>query len=252
MTKEELINMAQIGNFPDLDVLVYKNQKGETISRDSFTKIKIPIGFDSYIDKDNIVREIVIRPANNEDVLLKEEMDLAIKNGPVINIRDIDCLSIGSILDSVYIKDQKNRADINNISWKVDNENLELVISIIEKCGMPTKNTLSEKQISAIWLVIQHSALRHQIKYLPILKKAANNGDLDIGFIAMLEDRILIGQGEPQIYGTQVDIDAHTGKYKLIETINPEYLNRRRKEVGLEPIEYYLEYFGAEFSVPQK
>ena len=43
-----------------------------------------------------------------------------------------------------------NHTDIDH---KVDKQNLIKVVSLIEKCGMPTLKEISKKQMSAIWLV---------------------------------------------------------------------------------------------------
>jgi hypothetical protein len=67
-----------------------------------------------------------------------------------------------------------------------------------------------------------------------------------------MEDRILMSEGKPQIYGTQVHKIESNGQFELVETIDPEYLNQRRLKVGFEPIEVYLSNFGIKFNVEQK
>ena len=67
-----------------------------------------------------------------------------------------------------------------------------------------------------------------------------------MGKIALMKDRALMHEGKPQIYGSQI----MNGKlYPLLE---PEYVNQRREEVGLGPLEEYVQRFGLEFTVPQK
>lgn len=56
-----------------------------------------------------------------------------------------------------FLKDQKNRKNgLKNIVKSIDRNNLELVISLYEKCGEILFEGLTERQIHAIWLVIQH------------------------------------------------------------------------------------------------
>lgn len=57
---------------------------------------------------------------------------------------------------------------------------------------------------------------------------------------ALLVDRVKINTGQKQIYGTQVDYNfksAQAYPKKLADSIN---VNTRRKSVGLDPIEVYL------------
>lgn len=60
---------------------------------------------------------------------------------------------------------------------KEDRRNQELVISIIEKCGMPTLNEVTQKYMTAIWVVLQHSTKKHRKKYFPQIEEAVKNGD---------------------------------------------------------------------------
>lgn len=162
---------------------------------------------------------------------------------------EIECDSIAPILQEVYTADQYVRN--NDVPFKTlvhtDHDNLEKVVSILEQCGMPSLDEVNKKQLDAIWLVLQHAPDEEYIQnYLPDLEAAAKRGDLKWGIIATIKDRILLNQGKQQLYGTQIQ----EGKvYNLAE---PEYVNQRRKEVGLEPIQIYLKHFNVKFDVPQK
>ena len=63
---------------------------------------------------------------------------------------------------------------------------------------------------------------------------------------ALMKDRILMDDGKPQIYGTQ----WHNGKLYKLES--PENVNKRRKEMGLEPLEQYLKIFNIEHQLDTK
>jgi hypothetical protein len=54
-----------------------------------------------------------------------------------------------------------------------------------------------------------------------------------------------------QIYGSQTTFDKK-GQAIIFEIKNPEYVNERRKEIGLKPIENYLKQRHVEFNIPQK
>jgi hypothetical protein len=254
LSDQELIDRARIGNFPNLNELIYKNERGEIIKRDSLIKIEPfdDLAFDDYMDEKGTVKIAIVRSATDKDRILRKKIDIAIEEGPILPTVNIEFNKIGKLLDTILITDQGNRKDFKIIDLNIDLHNLAIVSSILNSCGMPTSKTLSFEQLTTIWLVIQHSTTKYQKKYLPIFKQAAKNGDLDIRNILTMEDRILMSEGKPQIYGTQVHKIESNGQFELVETIDPEYLNQRRLKVGFEPIEVYLSNFGIKFNVEQK
>ena len=75
-----------------------------------------------------------------------------------VDIVEVDCTKKDSILNMVYESDQRIRRTNDLIKHaKEDHRNQELVISIIEKCGMPTLEEVNQKQMNAIWLGLQHT-----------------------------------------------------------------------------------------------
>ena len=155
---------------------------------------------------------------------------------------EVDCNKKSEILSEVYISDQKIRRENNLIKYaKEDHRNQELVISIIEKCGMPTLNEVNQEQMGAIWLALQHTENKYRIKYFPLIEKAVKNGDLSKEQYALMKDRILMDEGKPQIFGSQIK------NGKLYDLEAPETVNERRQEMGLEPIEDYLKRFDITF-----
>ncbi|UCA57739.1 hypothetical protein KB553_11760 [Chryseobacterium rhizoplanae] len=160
-----------------------------------------------------------------------------------VDIIEVDCSKKNQILSEVLESDQRIRKSNELIKYaKEDHRNQELVISIIEKCGMPTLKEVGQKQMDAIWLGLQHSTKEIRIKYFPYVEKAVKNGDLSKQQYALMKDRILMDEGNPQIYGSQIE----NGKLYKLE--NPETVNERRKEMGMEPIEDYLKNFNIQFN----
>lgn len=155
---------------------------------------------------------------------------------------EVDCNKKSEILSEVYTSDQKIRRENNLIKYaKEDHRNQELVISIIEKCGMPTLNEVNQEQMDAIWLGLQHTEYKYRIKYFPLIEKAVENGDLSKEQYALMKDRVLMDEGKPQIFGSQIK------NGKLYDLEEPETVNERRQEMGLEPIEDYLKRFDITF-----
>lgn len=160
-----------------------------------------------------------------------------------VNVIDVDCSKKAQILSEVLESDQRIRRSNDFIKYaKEDHRNQELVISIIEKCGMPTLKDVDQRRMDAIWLGLQHSTKEIRKKYFPQVQKAVKNGDLSKGQYALMKDRMLMDEGKPQIYGSQIE------NGKLYELENPKTVNERRKEMGMEPIEDYLKHFNIQFN----
>ncbi|AFL80236.1 hypothetical protein Aeqsu_0728 [Aequorivita sublithincola DSM 14238] len=137
-----------------------------------------------------------------------------------------------------------------------DSLNLVEVEKIIKEYGYPEKSLVGEPENEAAWFVIQHSDKIEE--YFPLIEKASEKVELKRSKVAMMEDRMLMHKGEPQIYGTQgkdlhIVNDQNKQKefFQLIWPIkNPENVNELRKTVGLNStIEDYAQQLGIEYKV---
>lgn len=171
------------------------------------------------------------------------------------------------ILEEVYDKDQAVRewTVLSSLSYDeivaystemalTDSLNQVTVFGILDKEGWPAR--LSDKANQAIWLVIDHSDLATRRKYLDLVKAKAEEGVLDKSDYATLNDRVLMEEGKPQIYGTQIKItgtiifgEEQTLPMYLWPVEDPAALDSLRSSIGLPPIEEYLESSGL-FGLP--
>lgn len=124
---------------------------------------------------------------------------------------------------------------------KIDEENLKIVTAILDKYGWLGNEEVGFQNSQAIFLVIQHSDLPTQEKYLPVIRKAAADGKTLQSNMALLEDRVLMRRGKRQIYGSQVWIYGKTGTKYLYPLDDADNVDKRRLKVGLNPIAEYLE-----------
>ena len=255
LTKNELIKRVKNKNVTDIQKVVLKNKKGEIITLDSFIKKtnKREFSSDSYSDKNGIIKEMVIRIATQQDREFQAKLQQVYNYKPPIEVIDIDCEEKAGILEEIYSLDQNMRLNNNHTSYdpKIDRQNLIKIVSLIEKCGMPTIKEITKKQMSAIWLVFQHADNINRKKYFHLLKKSAKNGDLNKSNIALMEDRILMMDGKPQIYGSQIIDDRETKKWELYELDKPETVDKRRAEVGLGSLKKYVKNWNIEFNIKQ-
>lgn len=106
--------------------------------------------------------------------------------------------------------------------------------SLIQLYGWPNISLVGSFAASKAFLIIQHSELSYQIKYLPILEKAYEDGEVLFNWIAMLTDRILLRQKKPQKYGSQGIWNPEIEKYVMYQLSEPDSVNiwRERYELG--------------------
>lgn len=162
-----------------------------------------------------------------------------------------------AMLDTIYIEDQTYRRQIGEIEekfgresdemkkhWKLINEkdsiNLIKIQKILDEKGWLGSNVIGSQGNSTLFLVIQHSSLEVQEKYLPMMRDAVKNGKANSSSLALLEDRVALRKGGKQIYGSQIGRDQETGEYFVSPLIDPENVDKRRAEVGLGPIADYI------------
>jgi len=179
----------------------------------------------------------------------------------------IDLKEVARLLDSISVEDQKHRYEIDPISekfgwdsdemknlWKImnktDSSNLVIVEQILDTHGWLSSEEIGTDN-STLFFVIQHSNQETQEKYLPMMRKAVKEGKAYSSRLALLEDRIVIGKGELQVYGTQMGLNQESGETYVLPMIEPEKVNERRAEIGLGPIEDYVSHWDLEWNVEE-
>ena len=173
-----------------------------------------------------------------------------------------------AILDSIYVEDQMYRQQIDGIEkkydweskemkdhWKIINEkdsiNLIKVKSILDKYGWLGADVVGGQGNSTLFLVIQHSDQATQEKYLPMMREAVKNGKAQGSSLALLEDRVALGQGKRQIYGSQIGRDPETQIYYVSPLEDPDNVDKRRAEVGLLSLSEYVKHWQMKWDVEQ-
>ncbi|GAB5565965.1 MAG: hypothetical protein Wins2KO_30280 [Winogradskyella sp.] len=114
------------------------------------------------------------------------------------------------------------------------------VAKILEIHGWPTKEMAGENGNWTICNVIQHSSNDVRIKYLPVMRQAVKDKKLEPRFLVRTEDRIKTELGELQIYGGQMKYYPETKSFNVWPVYDPENIDQRRAEIGLEPIAIFL------------
>ena len=191
---------------------------------------------DLYLNTSGEIVEMIFRKTSEKDKLLIERIREAVEEGPDLKVVDIDCANKSNILQGVYNSDQNVRKQDSAARKSTDLKNIAIVVSMLEKCGLPSSNEVSEDQLNAIWLAIQHADKKYRKRYFPLFEEASKEGSFDKSNIAMMQDRILMDYGNPQIYGTQVFKNDNSGNWELYHLADPITVDERRGSVGLGPI----------------
>ncbi|WP_100074785.1 DUF6624 domain-containing protein [Chryseobacterium camelliae] len=168
--------------------------------------------------------------------------------------QEINCKDNASVkekLKGIHEADQQIRAKIKKempsgdaskikqmaLEMKASDKKNQLYISqLLDQCGWPEGLTAEES--STVFLVIDHADLTFMQKYLPVLEKQAQAGNVSKSDLATIRDRVQMLTGKKQVYGTQT---LKTGKEVYVWPVDNEAgLDARRKEMGLPSMEEYI------------
>ena len=118
--------------------------------------------------------------------------------------------------------------------------NEKKIRTILDNYGWPTKEMVGEQGNWTICNVIQHADNDVRIKYLPIMREAVKEKKLEPRFLVRAEDRIATERGDLQIYGGQMKYYPETKSFNVWPVFDPVNIDKRRAEIGLEPIAEFL------------
>ena len=225
----------------------------------------------SFTEYDQLISDNDLKPLYHDTRW--EELKSIIKWNKAIKEADYDKKLI-AILDTIYTDDQKSRNQLNTVAgkygWeskevdsmvndkafkeklrKTDSINTVRITSIIDNYGWLGADVVGDLGNSTFFAVIQHSDLKTQEKYLPIMREAVKTGKARADQLALLEDRVALKQGRKQIYGSQLGMDPITKKTYVCPLDDPGNVDTRRAKVGLPPMQEYLEPAGIKWDVEE-
>lgn len=174
--------------------------------------------------------------------------------------------SIIQLLFTVDANDQKYRNSIDEIRERygaeskemndlyakmktADSLNTIIVSGIINKYGWLGVKEIGEQGNVTLFFVVQHSELDCQDKYLPVLRDAVKNGNARAKDLALLEDRVALKHGNPQIYGSQVIWNMKENSSVVAPLLDPDNVDKRRALIGLGLLSDYVLVFDIKWDV---
>ena len=195
-------------------------------------------GFDFYSDGERI-RKVLVRPQNyNDNIIriLRSHADYHPAQAG-FELTDEYCDSIPATIAGVIERDQGVRTgDLPGSMMDVDAENQAIMVSIFERCPNAFAE-MSNKQVSDLWFVAQHSDAELMSYYYPWFYRAVRDGRIRESQFALMIDRLLMYHDYPQEYGSQISNGA------LYPVRDSARLDELRAGIGLGPIAEYLARF---------
>lgn len=244
MSDEKKLEYIENEHYNFADIMFYDKQ-GKIVTQEYFSELEAwedNIGFD-MVSRNQKIKKIVLRNQNQKDSIFNNKLvnffylhpktanqwlksfyvkdsTFQLKRAMVATnspneICEVDCAKKRSILNEVYKKDQFLRT--TNASFLElligDRENENLAMSVLKKCGFPSKEEVGDTAVWAMIFVVQHSQrLEVQEYFLNPFFEMAKRNELEKYIPAYLQDRILVSKKQKQIYGTQYYYTNQGGK----------------------------------------
>ncbi len=156
------------------------------------------------------------------------------------------------IIKDKYGFESKELKDCKRMIHEKDSINSSRVESIINMYDWLGAKVIGYQGDKTLAIVIQHSRLSVQKKYLPILRDAVKNGNALPEDLVFLEDRIEIQLGRKQKYGSQVINQDHKTLQYFVEPIeSPNNIDKIRAEVGLPKLSEYLKMWDIKWDIKE-
>jgi hypothetical protein len=140
--------------------------------------------------------------------------------------------------------DPKVAAIYNSLKQRLedaDNQNLIWLKEVVTRHGWPSKSLVGGQGAKDAWILVQHADTdrEFQQKCLDQMKTLSKD-EVDPRDTAYLTDRVLVGAGKRQLYGTQLIFKDGRLIPNPIE--NPDQVDERRKAIGMESLQEYLKF----------
>jgi hypothetical protein len=130
------------------------------------------------------------------------------------------------------IKDPKNTT-ITAEMKQLDAKNIARLREMLKQYGWPGKALAGTDGANAAWTIAQHGGELFLRQTVPLMRAAAERGDLDWTLVAQSIDRDLLAQGKQQTYGTQFE------NCEPKNLADRAHVDERRRTIGLGPLADY-------------
>ncbi|QDU69625.1 DUF6624 domain-containing protein [Engelhardtia mirabilis] len=141
-------------------------------------------------------------------------------------------------------------SDVVSRMVAIDRENTARMVELLGEVGWIDPERFGDEAARAAFLIVQHSGDKALMAAaLPFVRAEWQAGRVPGGHFALMYDRLELGLGRPQLYGSQI-FSMGEQPQVVAPLIDPVGVDARRAEVGLQPLAEYLEFFRGETGVP--
>lgn len=170
------------------------------------------------------------------------------------NAASLDFPAIAAELSSMAGIDQAMRGKAHeDDSWddSVDARNTARMKEIVAQIGWPTVSKVGKEGAEQAWLLVQHADRDVGFQQLCLdLMKAEPETEVSRTDVAMLEDRVRVNSGRPQLYGTQFTQKGGAHVPRAIE--DPDTVDERRASMGLGTLEEGIRSMYERYGTPKE
>jgi hypothetical protein len=148
-----------------------------------------------------------------------------------------------AIATEIRAMSERDQAMRKSGQWdsSIDVANTARMQEIVDRIGWPTVSKVGAQASSSAWLLVQHASHDRAFqKQCLALMQAQSASEVKPSHIAYLEDRVRMGEGQPQLYGTQFYTDEH-GRFGPWPIEDVDNVDLRRASVGLSTLAEYTQ-----------
>ncbi|MDR3691104.1 MAG: hypothetical protein P4L46_17115 [Fimbriimonas sp.] len=126
-----------------------------------------------------------------------------------------------------------------NAMRDIDKKDTERMKWVVARFGWPTPAMVGEEACGNAWLLVQHADADHpfQKQCLALIEPLARSHVIEGKYYAYLFDRVQVGDGKLQHFGTQGKDE--NGVMFIDPVEDPRTVDIERKKYGLTPLETY-------------
>lgn len=137
---------------------------------------------------------------------------------------------------------QMPQAAFEQFKDSVFTDHYRLLTKVFDQYGFPGYDQVGKEGSNHFWLMVQHCDRwpDFQFKVLAAMNKEVKRHNADPNNYAYLTDRVRVNTGQKQLYGTQLQYkktQCQAIPRPMSDSLN---VNQRRKALGMELIELYL------------
>jgi hypothetical protein len=164
--------------------------------------------------------------STQEYAFLKHKIEVGLEKEQEIREAFIKGVKIGKI-----------DAALNQQIGEIDSINQLYAFQFLDTYGYPKKSKDGEKVSNGIFYILQHSDQKNMKTHIDALEKTAYEGEASLTHFALMKDRILMNDGEKQIYGSQLsprkdENGFNTANYFVWPIENNSTVDSLRKVMG--------------------